>query len=228
MDYVISFEVLDNVGLQEVKAGVNYKKAGGKPAQFIKTLEAANNSTMYELRIPGMHMVADEVEFFVSATDLAGNQATDLYFAPFEYGTTESFGTSYLLKLIDEPSVVNPNPSANYETKTNKRPTISVELVNAGENPTVTLKIQGKTVEMTVAGNKASYTPTADLPDGRLELEVNVIRADGKKSAPLSGHSLSENPTSVTFVVRFTPTATSPMVQVPYMMLIHMHQTQNT
>ena len=135
---------------------------------------------MYELRIPAAHMVADEVEFFVSATDFAGNQSTDLYFAPFEYGTTESFGTSYLLQLIDEPSVLNPSPSANYETKEDKRPTITVDLVNAGENPTVTLKIQDKTVEMTVADNKASYKPTADLADGRLELEVNVTRADGK------------------------------------------------
>ncbi len=184
MDYVISFEVLDNVGLKEVKAGVRYTKADGSPAQYATILEPANDSNMYELRIPAAHMVADEVEFFVSATDLAGNQTTDLYFAPFEYGKTESFGTSYLLKLIDVPSVLNPSPSANYETGNNKRPTITVDLVNAGENPTVTLKIQNKTVEMTVAGNKASYTPTADLPDGRLELEVNVTRADGKKSEP--------------------------------------------
>lgn len=184
MDYVISFEVLDNVGLQEVEAGVSYEKADGSPAQFATILKPANDSTMYELRIPAAHMMADEVEFFVSATDFAGNQATDLYFAPFEYGKTESFGTSYLLQLIDEPSVLNPSPSANYETKEDKRPTITVDLVNAGENPTVTLKIQDKTVEMTVEGNKASYKPTADLPDGRLELEVNVTRADGKKSDP--------------------------------------------
>ena len=184
MDYVISFEVLDNVGLQEVKAGVSYTKADGSPAQFAAILNSANDSNMYELRVPAAHMVADEVEFFVSATDFAGNQSTDLYFAPFEYGTTESFGTSYLLQLIDEPSVLNPSPSANYETKEDKRPTITVDLVNAGENPTVTLKIQDKTVEMTVADNKASYKPTADLADGRLELEVNVTRADGKKSAP--------------------------------------------
>ncbi len=184
MDYVISFEVLDNVGLQEVKAGVRYKKADGSPAQFDTILKSANDSDMYELRIPAAHMTADEVEFFVAATDLAGNQTTDLYFAPFEYGKTESFGTSYLLQLIDEPSVLNPSPSANYETRDDKRPTITVDLINAGENPTVTLKIQDKTVEMTVAGNKASYTPTADLPDGRVELEVNVTRADGEKSAP--------------------------------------------
>jgi LPXTG-motif cell wall-anchored protein len=184
MDYVISFEVLDNVGLQEVKAGVSYTKADGSPAQFAAILNSANDSNMYELRVPAAHMVADEVEFFVSATDFAGNQSTDLYFAPFEYGTTESFGTSYLLQLIDEPSVLNPSPSANYETKEDKRPTITVDLVNAGENPTVTLKIQDQTVEMTVADNKASYKPTADLADGRLELEVTVTRADGKKSAP--------------------------------------------
>ncbi|NLZ55487.1 MAG: CehA/McbA family metallohydrolase [Clostridiaceae bacterium] len=184
LEYVISFEVLDNVGLREVKAGVNYIKADNSPAQFATILTPANDSDMYELRIPAAHMTADEVEFFVSATDLSGNQTTDLYFAPFEYGQTASFGTSYLLQLIDEPSVLNPSPSANYETKDEKRPTISVDLVNAGENPTVTLKIQDNAVEMTVADNKASYTPTADLPDGRLELEVNVTRADGKKSDP--------------------------------------------
>jgi DNA/RNA endonuclease YhcR with UshA esterase domain/histidinol phosphatase-like PHP family hydrolase len=184
MDYVISFEVLDNVGINQVEAGVRYIKADGSLERFAAILKPINNSNMYELRIPAAHMVADEVEFFASATDLAGNQATDLYFAPFEYGKTESFGTSYLLKLIDVPSVLNPSPSANDETGDDKRPTITVDLVNAGENPTVTLKIQDRTVEMTVVGNKASYTPPADLPNGRLELEVNVTRADGKKSEP--------------------------------------------
>lgn len=184
LDYVISFEVLDNVGVNQVEAGVRYQKADGSPTQFSVILQSANNSDMYELRIPAAHMVADKVEFFASATDLAGNQATDLYFAPFEYGKTESFGTSYLLELIDEPSVLNPSPSANAETGNDKRPTITVDLVNAGENPTVTLKIQDKTVRMTVIGNKASYTPTEDLPDGRLELEVIVTRADGKESDP--------------------------------------------
>ena len=99
--------------------------------------------------------------------------------------------------------------------------------MNAGENPTVTLKIQDKTVAMTVAGNKARYTPTANLPDGRLELEVNVTRSDGIKSAPFKwaffiGESIFRH-----YRGQIHSTPTSPMVQVPYMMLTHMHQMRS-
>ena len=87
------------------------------------------------------------------------------------------------ITVKDEPVLADPTPARGSQTGENKRPTISVALSNAGQNPTVTMTVGGKTVTATYEGGRVTYTPAADLPQGRTEVTVTVRRADGKSAS---------------------------------------------
>ncbi|WP_228738117.1 CehA/McbA family metallohydrolase [Vescimonas fastidiosa] len=87
------------------------------------------------------------------------------------------------ITVKDEPVLADPTPARGSQTGENKRPTISVALDNAGQNPTVTMTVGGKTVTATYKNSRVTYTPAADLPQGRTEVTVTVRRADGKSAS---------------------------------------------
>ena len=87
------------------------------------------------------------------------------------------------ITVKDEPVLADPTPARGSQTGENKRPTISVALDNAGQNPTVTMTVGGKTVTPTYESGRVTYTPAADLPQGRTEVTVTVRRADGKSAS---------------------------------------------
>ena len=87
------------------------------------------------------------------------------------------------IAVKDEPVLADPTPARGSQTGENKRPTISVALSNAGQNPTVTMTVGGKTVTATYEGGRVTYTPAADLPQGRTEVTVTAMRADGKSAS---------------------------------------------
>ena len=87
------------------------------------------------------------------------------------------------ITVKDEPVLADPTPARGSQTGENKRPTISVTLDNAGQNPTVTMTVGGKTVTPTYEGGRVTYTPAADLPQGRTEVTVTARRADGKSAS---------------------------------------------
>ena len=87
------------------------------------------------------------------------------------------------ITVKDEPVLANPTPARGSQTGENKRPTISVALGNAGQNPTVTMTVGGKAVTPTYEGGRVTYTPAADLPQGRTEVTVTVRRADSKSAS---------------------------------------------
>ena len=87
------------------------------------------------------------------------------------------------ITVKDEPVLADPTPARGSQTGENKRPTISVALDNAGQNPTVTMTVGGKTVTATYKNGRVTYTPAADLPQGRTEVTVTVRRADGKSAS---------------------------------------------
>ena len=83
----------------------------------------------------------------------------------------------------DEPVISAVTPASGSETKENKRPVISAVIANAGENPTITMTVNGAKVEAVYADGKVSYIPAADLADGRTTVTVTVKRADGKETS---------------------------------------------
>ena len=87
------------------------------------------------------------------------------------------------ITVKDEPVLADPTPARGSQTGENKRPTISVALDNAGQNPTVTMTVGGKTVTATYKNGRVTYTPAADLPQGRTEVTVTARRADGKSAS---------------------------------------------
>ena len=87
------------------------------------------------------------------------------------------------ITVKDEPVLADPTPARGSQTGENKRPTISVTLDNAGQNPTVTMTVGGKTVTATYEGGRVTYTPAADLPQGRTEVTVTARRADSKSAS---------------------------------------------
>ncbi len=94
-----------------------------------------------------------------------------------------AFSADAVISVKDEPMFANPSPARGFQTGDDKRPTISVELTNAGENPTIIMTVAGKPVTATYANGKITYTPAADLADGRTEVTVNVKRADNKEAS---------------------------------------------
>jgi len=108
------------------------------------------------------------------------NQAVLHVTAKFE-GNKEASG--YLFAdIIDEPSVGEVSPSAGTETFEEKRPVISAEIINAGDGAAVTMTVNGEEVESVYDGEKVTYTPSKDMPDGRTTVNVKVVRADGKET----------------------------------------------
>ena len=87
------------------------------------------------------------------------------------------------ITVKDEPVLADPTPARGSQTGENKRPTISVALSNAGQNPTVTMTVGGKTVTATYESGRVTYTPAADLPEGRTEVTVTARRADSKSAS---------------------------------------------
>ena len=87
------------------------------------------------------------------------------------------------IEVMDEPSITDLTPANGSQTGENKRPTIGAVVVNAGENPTVTLKMNDETVKAEYKDGKITYKPTADMKDGRVDVELTVIRKDGKTAS---------------------------------------------
>ena len=84
------------------------------------------------------------------------------------------------IEVKDEPVISDMAPLANSQTKENKRPTISAKLTNVGENPVIELLVNGEAVQAVYENGYVSYTPAADLADGRVTVTLTVTRADGK------------------------------------------------
>ena len=121
----------------------------------------------YTVTIPAASVTGDKLTVNISGTD---NKYIPI-FAAAE------------ITVKDEPVLADPTPARGSQTGENKRPAISVALDNAGQNPTVTMTVGGKTVTATYEGGRVTYTPAADLPQGRTEVTVTARRADGKSAS---------------------------------------------
>ena len=92
------------------------------------------------------------------------------------------------IEVKDEPTIVNPFPAKGAETGDDKRPAIGATVVNAGEDPIVTMTVNDAAVTPVKGDNgKYTYTPAADMSDGRVTVTMTVTRAnDPTKTATLS------------------------------------------
>ncbi len=153
MDYELNFEINALFGYNMPAITLN-----GEP---ITQYSMVNYITV---KIPAEKVVGDELVFVVTGTDKEG--------VPYD--------TTFKIPVIDEPVVADVNPASYSVTGDNKRPVISAEIVNGGENPTVTMTVNKKLVDAVYDNGFITYTPSEDMPDGKVTVIVSVTRADGK------------------------------------------------
>ena len=99
---------------------------------------------------------------------------------------------SYTVDILDEPVISNVTPAQGAQTGENKKPTISAEIVNAGENASVTMTVNGEKVDAAYANGKVTYTPAADMADGKVTVTVTVKRADEKETSKAWSFTIGE------------------------------------
>ena len=160
-DYTLTFTVDDAKAVQKLEILVDGRSAG------VITDYTADGSN-YTANVPAAMLAgSDQVTFTVRVTNVSG----------------ASYSGSLVVTVVDEPSIGAVTPLKGSQTGSDKRPVISAELINAGENPAVEMTVNGEKVNAVCAGGKATYTPAADMTDGRTNVTVTVTRADGKSAS---------------------------------------------
>ena len=99
---------------------------------------------------------------------------------------------SYTVEILDEPVISNVTPAQGAQTGAEKRPTISAEISNAGENASVTMTVNGEKVDAAYANGKVTYTPAAAMADGKVTVTVTVKRADKKETSKTWSFTIGE------------------------------------
>ncbi len=160
--YPFSVKVEDASGIASVKAEI-YKD--GSLLTTLNEPDTVEDDT-YLFMIPAGLITGGDLVVSIIATDK---------WEPANVGVED-----FDLVVIDLPQIVRVLPEANTATNDNKRPTIFVEYANCGENPTVEMKLNDVAVTAVVDGNTATYTPAADMEDGKVTVYVKITRADGK------------------------------------------------
>ena len=160
-DYTLTFTVNDVKAVSKLEILVDGKAAG------IITDYTADGKNYTANVSAAMLAGADKVTLTVRVTNASG----------------ASYSGSLVLTVVDEPSIGAVTPLKGSQTGSDKRPVISAEIINAGENPTLEMTVNGQKVNAVYAGGKATYTPAADMTDGRTNVSVTVTRADGKTAS---------------------------------------------
>ena len=99
---------------------------------------------------------------------------------------------SCTVDILDEPVISNVTPAQGAQTGENKKPTISAEISNAGENASVTMTVNGEKVDAAYANGEVTYTPAAAMADGKVTVTVTVKRADKKETSKTWSFTIGE------------------------------------
>ena len=160
-DYTLTFTVNDVKAVSKLEILVDGKTAG------VITDYTADGKNYTANVSAAMLAGADKVTLTVRVTNASG----------------ASYSGSLVLTVVDEPSIGAVTPLKGSQTGSDKRPVISAELINAGENPTLEMTVNGQKVNAVYASGRLTYTPAADMTDGRTNVSVTVTRADGKTAS---------------------------------------------
>ena len=88
-----------------------------------------------------------------------------------------------VLTILDEPVFSDLTPNPGSQTGEDKRPVISAKVTNAGEDPTITMTVNGEEVTPKYENDVVSYQSESDMADGRVNVTITVKRADGKEAS---------------------------------------------
>ena len=138
------------------------------------TVDTTENG--YSVTIPVEKVTGDKLTVTVSGQDAKG----------------ASFEGIAVITVLDEAVITNVTPAQGAQTGENKKPTISAEIVNAGENASVTMTVNSEKVDAVYANGKVTYTPAADMADGKVTVTVTVKRADEKETSKTWSFTIGE------------------------------------
>ena len=141
-----------------------------------KQLDYTETETGYTVTIPTADVTGEKLVVTVSGEDNKG----------------VAFTQSAEIPVLDEPVITNVKPAQGAQTGAEKRPEISAEIVNAGENASVTMTVNSEKVDAAYANGKVTYTPAADMADGKVTVAVTVKRADEKETSKTWSFTIGE------------------------------------
>ena len=141
-----------------------------------KQLDYTETETGYTVTIPTADVTGEKLVVTVSGEDNKG----------------VAFTQSAEIPVLDEPVISNVTPAQGAQTGAEKRPTISAEISNAGENASVTMTVNGEKVDAAYAKGKVTYTPAAAMADGKVTVTVTVKRADNKETSKTWSFTIGE------------------------------------
>ncbi len=170
--------------LNDAYVGADYSFSFQVEAVFgVESLSVKVNGTALELTgdhsytIPADLVVGNVLTITVEGVDTKG----------------VAFSGTATVNVKDEPIIGTVSPAAGSQTGDNKRPVITAEVTNAGKNPTVTMTLAGEAVAAVYENGLVTYTPAADLPQGRTSVSLTVMRTDGKKVSKTWSFTVGEN-----------------------------------
>ena len=137
-DYTLTFTVNDVKAVSKLEILVDGKAAG------VITDYTADGKNYTANVSAAMLAGADKVTLTVRVTNASG----------------ASYSGSLVLTVVDEPSIGAVTPLKGSQTGSDKRPVISAEIINAGENPTLEMTVNGQKVNAVYAGGRWSCRPT--------------------------------------------------------------------
>ncbi len=168
-DYVCSFS-LDDLAESISTIAITYTAGDRTGTVALEDCTVSSDGKSYSFTIPAADIDAGEV----------------LPSFTIRVNVTNSYDITYsgekTVTIIDEPFFTDLTPAPNSQTRDDKRPTISVKAGNVGENPTLTMTVNGQAVAATFENGVLSYTPNQDMADGRVTVAVTAVRADGVKA----------------------------------------------
>ena len=141
----------------------------GEPAAKLgdTDLTVTENSGVYTAAVPMALLEGNEtITVTVSGKDTKGVDYS---------GTAE-------ITVLDEPVFSDLTPAAGSQTGEDKRPLISAKVANAGENPTITMTVNGEDVIPSYNEGLISYMAESEMEEGRTTVSITVKRADGKEA----------------------------------------------
>ena len=138
------------------------------------TVDTTENG--YSVTIPVEKVTGDKLTVTVSGQDAKG----------------ASFEGIAVITVLDEAVISNVKPAQGAQTGAEKRPEISAEISNAGENASVTMTVNSEKVDAVYADGKVTYTPAAAMADGKVTVTVTVKRADEKETSKTWSFTIGE------------------------------------
>ena len=141
-----------------------------------KQLDYTETETGYTVTIPTADVTGEKLVVTVSGEDNKG----------------VAFTQSAEIPVLDEPVISNVTPAQGAQTGAEKRPEISAEISNAGENASVTMTVNSEKVDAVYANGKVTYTPAAAMADGKVTVTVTVKRADKKETSKTWSFTIGE------------------------------------